>query len=330
MFQRNERPASSSATAPEVALEDDVHDLYADNVLSAAQATFLKEKARLAGVQFSSKQPRLGGNKKKKKKNAARNLKRKIRKHDKWPDPYWFDARVHDKKKDTEVTKRMCILLAHEVLETLWKYGDKDILLLTNNFDKLTKDHMAWMKEQLGVEELWGFGIHGDGVPCNYDRTESVIIISINLPGLAGRNGRLRIPLVILPDGSISENTLDDIMEVFAWSMRHLLLGTRPEARHDSTPWEPKSDAKRSKLNGPLPFRACMAQSRADWDWLTKCFHFPGHSTKEGMCWMCPCKRNQVLQFVFRTAWGIRMQTPTMSQEWLIMHHEPSMAHHAP
>ena len=67
MFQRNERPASSSATAPEVALEDDVHDLYADNVLSAAQATFLKEKARLAGVQFSSKQPRLGGNKKKEK-----------------------------------------------------------------------------------------------------------------------------------------------------------------------------------------------------------------------------------------------------------------------
>ena len=297
MFQRNARPASSSATAPEVAFEDDVHDLFADNVISAAQATKLSEKAQQAGVcGWPSSKNRQSGKGKSFAKNVARNLKRKIRKHDKWPDKYWFDARVHDRKADKEVTKKICILLIHEVLEVIWKYGCKDILLMTDNFDKLTKDHMAWMKAQLGVEELWGFGLHGDGVPCNYDRTESVVVISLNLPGLTGRNGRLRIPLVILPDGAISENTYDDIMEVFAWSMRHLLLGTRPEARHDSSPWHPILDAKRSKLHGPLEFRACLAQHRADWDWLTKCFHFPGHATKEGMCWMCRCKRKQVLR----------------------------------
>ena len=99
------------------------------------------------------------------------------------------------------------------MLETIWKFGIKDILLGTDNYDQITRDHHAWMKEQLEVEELWGFGLHGDGVPCNYDRTESVCLTSINLPGLTRRNGRLRISLIILPDHSISENTFDDIYD---------------------------------------------------------------------------------------------------------------------
>ena len=84
MFQRNARPASSSATAPEVAFEDDVHDLFADNVISAAQAAKLSEKAQQAGVRLAIKQARQSGKGKSFAKNVARNLKRKIRKHDKY------------------------------------------------------------------------------------------------------------------------------------------------------------------------------------------------------------------------------------------------------
>ena len=140
------------------------------------------------------------------------------------------------------------------------------------------------MKKQLGAEMLWGFGLHGDGVPCNYDRTESVMLTSINLPGLTGRNGRLRIPLIILPDHAISDNTFDDIYAALAWDMRSLLAGVRPELRHDNSPWLFHKDRRRSKLHGKREFQACLVQVRSDWDWLTKCYHFPGHGDHTALC----------------------------------------------
>ena len=128
----------------------------------------------------------------------------------------------------------------------LWELGSAEALLSEANLDTAGKDHMKWMREQLGVESLLGWGLHGDGIPCNYDRTESVVMISLNLPGLSGRNGRMRIPLVMLPDYAVGDNTFDDIMEVLAWSMRHMLDGIRPSCRHDGQPLN-KSDDKRAK-----------------------------------------------------------------------------------
>ena len=171
--------------------------------------------------------------------------------------------------------------------------GNAEALLSEANLDTAGKDHMKWMREQLGASTLLGWGLHGDGIPCNYDRTESVVMISLNLPGLSGRNGRMRIPLVILPDYAVSENTFDDIMEVLAWSMRHLLQGSRPSCRHDGQPFN-KSDHKRAKKFGILPFQACLNQVRGDWDWMGKCFHLPFHNVKQGCCWLCTCKRKQV------------------------------------
>jgi len=298
MFQRGQQPASSSNAPPELDFMEDVEDLYADNFISAQRCQKVLEKAARAGIKNIVKQVKPGLVRKSLGKNLARDITRRKLRSTKWPDYYWFDCRVWDRKQDKEVRKPICIFLIHEILETIWKLGLAEVLLGTNNYDQLSKEHMQWMREQLGVEELWGFGIHGDGVPCNYDRTESVVVISINLPGLKGKNGRMRIPLVVLPDHAISDNTFDDIMEVFAWSMRHALSGTKPEARHDNFCWK-ASDHKRKNSHGALGFQACMVQNRADWDWLTKCFHFPGHATKSGPCWLCNCKRNQVWYILF-------------------------------
>jgi len=298
MFHRGQQPASSSNAPPELDFMEDVEDLYADNFISAQRCQKVLEKAAKAGIKNIVKRVKPGFVRKSLRKNLARDITRRKLRGSKWPDYYWFDCRVWDRKQDKEVRKSICIFLIHEILETIWKLGLAEVLLGTDNYDQLSKEHMQWMREQLGVEELWGFGIHGDGVPCNYDRTESVVVISINLPGLKGKNGRMRIPLVVLPDHAISDNTLDDIMEVFAWSMRHALSGTKPEARHDNFGWK-ASDHKRKNSHGALGFQACMVQNRADWDWLTKCYHFPGHGTKSGFCWLCNCRRNQVWYILF-------------------------------
>ena len=100
------------------------------------------------------------------------------------------------------------------------------------------------MREKLGVADLLGFALHGDGVPCNYDRTESVVVISLNLPGLSGENKRMRIPLVVLPDSVMTSETYDDIMEVMSWQMRHLLVNAHPTQRHDQKPWLPSDKAR--------------------------------------------------------------------------------------
>jgi len=102
----------------------------------------------------------------------------------------------------------------------------------------------------------------------------------------------MRIPLMILPDNCISDNTFDDIYTVLAWDMRSLLAGKRPECRHDGSPWGNK-DQKRSRLHGDRSFKACLVQVRSDWEWLTKCYHFPGHGSKIGLCWTCNVQRHQ-------------------------------------
>jgi len=293
MFSRAAHPSSSSSARPEQEFQEDVEDLFSDNLVSAQRTARLLAKAAKAGVEGISKTvQRTTG------KNQARSITRHKLKRTKWPDYYWFDCRLVDRKTGEEYTTSIPINLPLEVLEMLWELGVPEVLLSTENLDTDGKKHLAWMKEQLGVDVLWGWGLHGDGIPCNYDRTESVVMISLNLPGLAGRNGRMRIPLVILPDFAVGEHTFDDINTVIAWSMRHLVAGCRPCCRHDGTPWG-RNDVKRQKKNNaPLNFRACMVQARADWDWMGKCFHLPFHNVKEGCCWLCRCKRNQV-SFLF-------------------------------
>lgn len=290
MFSRASQPASSSTARPEVTFQDDVADMYAESLISAQRAAKLLNKAANAGVKgISRKVRKLVG------KNQARDYTRQRLKHNKWPDYYFFNCRVLNRRNLEEYTAAVPMLLPLEILEVLWELGVPSALLKEDNLDSDSKSHMRWMREQLSVDQLLGFGIHGDGVPCNYDRTESVVMISINLPGVSGRNGRMRIPLVVLPDHAISGNTYDDIMEVFAWSMRHLLIGSRPTCRHDGSPWK-TSDRRRLQVAGTkLDFQACLNQVRADWDFMGKCFHLPFHNVKEGCCWLCNVKRNQVL-----------------------------------
>ena len=143
MFQRSQLPASRSATAAEVIFEDDVQDMYAENVISAARATNFLRKAQNAGIKLTVKAlKKAPGVKKKTAKNFARDLRRHYRKNDKWPDPYWFEARVWDRVKNDEVIKKICILLPSEVLQTVWKFGVKEVLLGTGHYDKLTKTTM--------------------------------------------------------------------------------------------------------------------------------------------------------------------------------------------
>ena len=109
-------------TAPAVSFQDDVQDIYAENVISAARASQCLAKAKDAGVKIAVQALKKTGMTKKRLKNAAGNLGRSVTNHDKWLDPYWFDARVWYRVKQEEHIKRICIILPSEVLELIWKF----------------------------------------------------------------------------------------------------------------------------------------------------------------------------------------------------------------
>ena len=121
---------------------------------------------------------------------------------------------------------------------------------------------------------------------------ESAHVVSINLPGVGGKFARMRIPICVVPSRKMCDETMDAILEVTAWSLRHLQAGFHPECRHDGSPWN-ASDKWRSKTHGALGFNASLVEVRGDWDFYSKVFHFPYHSELDGICWLCPCKRKE-------------------------------------
>lgn len=109
MFQRGQRPASSSSTAPEEAFTLDVEDLYAENSISAAVAVTLLAKGTQAGVaanpSFASR-----STKKNFLKNAARTMRNRKLKGSQWPDLYWFsNPQLFEKKAISCFKKRLMV-----------------------------------------------------------------------------------------------------------------------------------------------------------------------------------------------------------------------------
>ena len=287
MLSKNSLPSHWDRLAPTEAFQTDVEDLFAANQVSAGRCQRLLEKAVKAGV------PGMQGCKRPVSfKNAARNLKRRKMATTFWPDVYTFEGPVWDKKGAKTVMEDLAIWLPLELLCMMWDLGVSEVCLSTERMDVQTKAHLEKLRTKFGLPDLMGVGLHGDGVPNNYDRTESAHVVSINLPGVGGAFSRMRIPICVLPSQKMVQETMDAILEVVAWSLRHLQAGTHPECRHDGSPWN-ATDKSRSQKHGPLGFNASLVEVRGDWDWYSKVFHFPYHSELDGICWLCPCKRKE-------------------------------------
>ena len=120
------------------------------------------------------------------------------------------------------------------------------------------------------------------------------------------QNHGLRVPFtVIQKEFEVANETMEDILGVFCWSMRHLMAGKRPIKRHDQSEWfsdykvkpaqgDPAglqySDKERMKQGmnkRELPCKAVLAEIRGDWDWFVSLLKFPGYNRTSGTCWMC-------------------------------------------
>ena len=179
--------------------------------------------------------------------------------------------------------------LLHETIAVLLKHGVGEKLLETASMDPLSLAHLHTCEADAGCK-LLGFGIWGDGAPTQWDRSESIDVLSVSFPGIPGFEN-LRIPLVALPHSRTCKETWTDIFEVIKWSLIILSTGNWPTERHTGDAWNDTDKAR--KTARPL-LRACLVEVREDWKFAAEVFGFPQHNQGDGNCWKCKCTPLQV------------------------------------
>ena len=169
-----------------------IEDMFLRNAISGEEAQNLLLDGARDGLPRAHELKYLAGGGKNK---IARNLRRRIMKPHKayWPAPYVASIRVWDRKKGCEVRKPLPILLPHEIVGSLLRFNSIETLTQQTWMDPTTSSHLEKAKSELGLataQPILGLGLWMDGVPCNWDRTDSLEVFSLNLPGISRSHSR--------------------------------------------------------------------------------------------------------------------------------------------
>ena len=220
-------------------------------------------------------------------KNAHRNLLNKLVKKCKWPCKlYYAQVRVWNIKKQREEVAWLPFLLPHEMIKGLSDKSSLEALLCKTSMSQDAQDHLRHWEQEFNTP-LVGLGIWGDGVPCNYDRSQSLEVWSLNLPGLEGAHSALRFPITVVNKRYVMlHKTADDVLAVVKWSLEQCLLGKMPTRRHDDLPWRPEDNQRRRLAGSSFP-PALLCEVRGDWAFYKQVFRFPQHNELLGCCWRC-------------------------------------------
>ena len=222
--------------------------------------------------------------------NAVRKLKHKFLKKSHWMPDYIANVRCWDPSKNKIKEEMVSMQLIHEVVAVLLKNGIKETLLDRSHMDPLSLQHLINFETKAGVDDMLGLGIWGDGAPTQWDRKETIDVISLSLPGCK-EYSQLRIPLVILPHSRTCPETWQDIFAIIAWSLRILAGGRWPTQRHDGSPWNDSDKSRRTPRKLVL---SVLVESRQDWKFAAEVFGFPAHNSGDGVCWRCQCTKENV------------------------------------
>ena len=169
--------------------------------------------------------------------NVRRNLSRKLQKSSQWPKLFVHDVRCWSPTEHKEEIVPVAFLLPHEIIGAVLKSADLDTLMSTANMDPLTKTHLHKCQAEAGCE-LLGIGLWTDGIPCQWDRNESVDCVCMNFPGLGEAYSELRRPTTALPHALLSTNTMDDINAVIKESLVAAAIGVYWDKRPDNQNWQ--------------------------------------------------------------------------------------------
>ena len=197
MFSKRPLPEDAASSAdPAERLRANLVDIFLSNQVSGlrAQTVFADVHSnKVRGFKKLAKAGKHGSQKR----HVARDLRRTIIKNKVWPKPYFAQVRVWDKKSQRETLAWIAIMLPHELLAVLISFNSLASLLDCSCLSAGTKANMEKAKDKFEEQHLIAVGLWGDGCPCNWDRTDSIDMWSVNFPGIAGWEA-LRMPLTLI------------------------------------------------------------------------------------------------------------------------------------
>ena len=284
MISKNKRSYEPEALPPSVRLRRNLGDLVSRNELASNRiGEIVNDIHRVAPTELRDLTGTAG-------KHTARRLRGKFMKKSTWMPDYIASVRCWNPKTQKIERDQVPMQAVHEVVAVLLKHGFADKLLETGNMDPLTLEHLRHCELEAGCK-LLGLGIWGDGAPTQWDRNESIDVISLSLPGIKDYS-TLRIPLIVLPHSRTCSETWEDVFEVVKWSLTILASGRWPTSRHDGSPWLPSD---KCRMNARPLLRAALTEVRQDWKFAAEVFGFPAHNLGEGNCWECTCTPGEVI-----------------------------------
>lgn len=247
MFHKNALPNLDEAPDAHRRFRANVRDLFLTNQISAERASSLLNDAHGAGVETVADVANL---QRKGNRNVHRDLLRKFAKKAKaWPKVYWALIDFWNPKKQIIQKEWFALLLPHEWLCAFaHKAGNIHKLARWDGLGPQAQLECIRASKELDVANLIPLAFWCDGVPYNWDRSQSLEVMNLALPGVPEWIN-LRVPFTAFEHSRIAPGTFDQIFKVLVWSLESLATYIHPFTRHDGDHWKP-CDASRKKMAG--------------------------------------------------------------------------------
>ena len=286
-------------------LRSNVSDLFLSGEISGKRAATLFQDATDAGAASTADLAISVGS------NSHRDLKRKLFKGNKWPPLYTFQVPVKHLKTHQTTWEDIAMLLPHEVAAVVAdrnRFFNTDLFSTQGLTEKQQLDFIS-KTQQLGMVpgKTMPLGLWSDGCPVKWDRSESILVISLNWPGQTlDKFSRLRVPLCVINKKftlkkNAGDNTLDEIFAVVAWSFRCLATGIFPSVDHEGQPFQHQWRNKRAST--PLQCQGLLVQIRGDWEMYKNVFNLKGWNDSGNCCYKCFATKADILDTSFTASW---------------------------
>jgi hypothetical protein len=122
-------------------------------------------------------------------------------------------------------------------------------------------------------------GFHGDG--GGFNKQDSLYTLSWNSLLCSGATLQTKFLFTVVRKTDMVADTMDKLIEAFAWSMNVCLSGQTPLQSWQQHPLEGGGQ------DLAFGYRFALAQLRGDWEWYTQLFYFPQWNAAERMCPFC-------------------------------------------
>ena len=288
MFGKNKFLQTRTEQSPTKRFKANVSDLLLQGSISGQRAASLFTDAadsEAQGLDGLSNVPQSS--------HALRDLQRKLTKNTPWPPLFPARVRMRDIATEKTFVETLFMLLPHELCHQLWYWNQDASQAMLQNSGLNSKAMDAFKnicaQHHLDIPKVFPLGFWIDGVPVKWDRSESLIVFTLNLPGqVDAAMRRLRIPLTVINKKFLAEETTAEIMEILAWSFKCLFSGHFPA---QPLPHQELFNTWRSKRAGkPLGAYGLLVEIRGDWEAYKNVFGLAGWKDKYCCyrCWATP------------------------------------------